>query len=124
MSPSGDIGGRDGTLIDHIAQPEPGKIKLLHATMMFWVLRYLDGGLVVHVQHRWGGHRETEFLQHLAHPDDLFACLTSGHVLSFGGGQRNNGLALRHPGNNTSANLHNVGSSGATSVLATSMVGV
>jgi hypothetical protein len=34
------------------------------------------------------------------------------------------GLALRHLGNDTSTNLHNVGTSGATSILATSMVGI
>jgi hypothetical protein len=39
--------------------------------MVFWMLSYLDGGLDVHVQQRRSGHGETEFLQHLAHPDNL-----------------------------------------------------
>jgi hypothetical protein len=50
--------------------------------MVLTVHGYLDGGLVVHVQHIGGGHGKTEFL-HLAHPDDLLACLASSHVRSF-----------------------------------------
>ena len=92
--------------------------------MVFRVLGYLDGGLVVHVQQRWSSHGKTKFLQHLAHPNDLLACLSSGHVLGFSGGQSDNRLTLRHPGNDASTYPDNVGTSGTTSVLATCMVGV
>ena len=55
----------------------------------------------------------------LVSPISEFPILSEWHCR-----QSDNRLTLRHPGNNTSAYFDNVGTSGMTSVLATSMVGV
>ena len=61
-------------------------------------------------------------MHQIAHPFDLLAGLDSCYVLSFSSRQSNNILKLRRARNRTSIHLDHISSSGATSILASTMI--
>jgi hypothetical protein len=105
----GDVAHGDDARVHHVAQPEEAQVQVLHAPMVLRVARNLDHQLVFHEQE--GGHVEriAKLAEERAHRDDLLAGGDDGDELGLCRGERNDGLEAQHPGDSTSAHLHDVG---------------
>src|SRR5438105_12904608 len=96
---------------------------VLHAPVLNWVRRQVDGTHIVAINHSSGGKGNEEFLEKLAQPAALSNDMGDGSVFGLGVGARDGRLSLRRPGDQIIAKIDAIAGSGPAGVRTACPVG-
>ena len=112
------------SLLYLVPQPVETKIQVLHAPMMLRILRYLQCGLIVDVEHRRRVEFVAERMQQIAKEENFLCGSRSINIFGFSGRESDNRLEATLPTNRSSTHLDKIARGRATSIRVPSMIRV